>query len=152
MSYKVTTFLESNKAVRPRGNYVAQSPRSLSRMERKERWLVPMVAEAKRKIYNGVQWEQGTTCTNRLKIRAERWKNEKESNGNDRNKKHSIRGSFLVAQWIKDPALSVNTLGHCCGPDSIPGPRPFTCQGQSKKKRKKHSIRDCIRDTPTTAK
>ena len=53
MSYKVTTFLESNKAVRPRGNYVAQSPRSLSRMERKERWLVPMVAEAKRKKIQG---------------------------------------------------------------------------------------------------
>ena len=44
------------------------------------------------------------------------------------------RGS-LVAQWVKNPALSLCALGHCCGTGLISGPGTSACCGCSQKKR-----------------
>ena len=45
-------------------------------------------------------------------------------------------GRSLVAQWVKDPALSVLSLGHCCGVGLISGPGTSTCCGHSQEKKK----------------
>ena len=45
--------------------------------------------------------------------------------------------SSLVAQWVKDPALPLQSSGHCCALSSILGPATSACCGYGQKKKKK---------------
>lgn len=54
----------------------------------------------------------------------------------DMNYKKKLESS-LVAQQVRDLALSLSGLGCCCGMVSIPGPGTSTCHKCGKKKKKK---------------
>ena len=45
-------------------------------------------------------------------------------------------GSPLVAQQVRDPALSLLGLSHCCGVGLIPGPGTSTCCWAQPKRKK----------------
>jgi len=49
----------------------------------------------------------------------------------------NIFRSSLVVQWVKDPALSLQQLGHCCGTSLIPGSGTSTCHRCIQKKKKR---------------
>ena len=40
-----------------------------------------------------------------------------------------------MVQWVKDPALLFNDLGHCCGMGSFPGPETSYAMAAAKKKK-----------------
>ena len=50
-------------------------------------------------------------------------------------------GSSLEVKWVKNLALSLGSLGHCCGVGSIPGLRTSTCYEHAKKNGKKSNQR-----------
>ena len=55
-------------------------------------------------------------------------------------KKKSPFWSFLVVQQVKDPELSLQQSGHCCGVGSIAGLGTFPSHGCSQKKKEKKSF------------
>ena len=47
----------------------------------------------------------------------------------------------LLAQWVKDPALSLCDSGYCCGSGLFPGLRTSTCPGPGQRKKRKGLIK-----------
>ena len=45
-----------------------------------------------------------------------------------------------MTQWVRDPALSLRFLGHCCGVDLIPGPEFLYARGAALKRQIKTSL------------